>query len=192
MPIQSFFSGKGKNPIHSRAYKIQFSNTTCCIQKKFFLNNGINFIQKFILGTITGLVRPGNTPTWAVDFYLKKSSASINGLALLSHKKVCINGFKFVYSDGSSRTVGNGNEMSSILNIEKSNSLSIVKSFGGWIIDFMQICNSVSCEEEGNIYKNDTNTNVTVEKTWNITHFWGSFANFGDQTCVENFGIYYN
>ena len=138
------------------------------------------------------MVRPGWAPTWVVDFYLKKSSASINGLALLSDNKTCLNGFTFFYSDGSSQTVGNGQEISSILNIEKSNSLSIVKSYGGWIIDYMQICNSVSCINGGNMDKNYANTNVTVDKTWNITAFWGSFDNFKLQTCVENFGIYYD
>ncbi len=81
--------------------------------------------------------------------------------------------------------------MSSILNIEKSNSLSLVKSYGGQVIDFMQICDSVSCIEEGNKEKNDGNTNVNVDKIWNITAFWGSFDNFFEQSCVENFGIYY-
>ena len=82
--------------------------------------------------------------------------------------------------------------MSSILNIEKSNSLSIVKSYGGWIIDYMQICNSVSCIKGGNMDKDDANTNVIVEKTWNITAFWGSFSYLSSQSCLENFGIYYN
>ena len=38
----------------------------------------------------------------------------------------------------------------------------------------------------------DGNTNVNVEKIWNITAFWGSFDNLVEQSCVENFGIYYN
>lgn len=88
--------------------------------------------------------------------------------------------------------MGNGKEMSLILIIENSNSLSLVESYGSQIIDFMRICNSVSCVTRGNMDKNDVNTIVNVDQTWNITAFWGSFDNLVEQSCVENFGIYYN
>lgn len=142
------------------------------------------------------LVRTGNLPTWAINTTLC-SNVYMTGLAILDAPGNCVTGFIFYYSDGSSKTIGTDYTEGSkplVLNITDSYGLSNVNSYGGSIIDVLQICGGVlaECVSAGDNLGHSFNYPISIDQTWIITSFWGSFNEWiGGYACLENFGIDY-
>jgi len=116
------------------------------------------------------------------------------GLVILGASGHCVTGLTFYYNDGSSFKIGSDNgSATSVLNFGNPNGLSGVNSFGGAIIDLLQICNGTSgqCVTAGNSAGKMLNHFTNLYSTWFITTFWGSFAMYGGYRCLENFGIDY-
>lgn len=148
----------------------------------------------YVSTTSIGLVRPGNAFTWSQSVSLC-TNINMAGLAMLGAPGYCATGFTFFYNDGSTKTVGvNYGGASSVLNFTDVNSLSTVDSFGGYILDVVQICGGISadCVISGN-FGRVKNVQTNISSTWIIKTFWGSFSVWNGYNCLDNFGIdYYN
>ena len=117
----------------------------------------------------------------------------MTGLSILGKSGSCTTGIKFYYSDGSSQTMGTsyGGDSTILYFDSSSNRLANVSSYGGTILDFMQICTETNtCVINGNVGK-ALNYNVQINSTWEITAFWGVRYQWNGLDCLTNFGIYY-
>ena len=145
-----------------------------------------------------GLVRTGNAATWSQNFMSQSSTTCetiyLTGLAILGVPGHYATGLAFHYSDGSSFKVGiDYGNATSVLNFSNPNGLSSVNSYGGTVIDVLQICNggSGNCVTAGNTAGKKLNHFTNISSMWFITSFWGKFYNYGGYRCLENFGIDY-
>jgi hypothetical protein len=118
----------------------------------------------------------------------------MTGLSILGKSGSCTTGIKFYFNDGSSQTMGTsyGGDSPILYFDSTSNRLANVSSYGGSILDVMQICTETNtCVINGNVGGRNPNTTGVINPAWEITAFWGVRYQWNGFDCLANFGIFY-
>ena len=124
----------------------------------------------------------------------------MTGLTILAKDGICVTGFTFTFSDGSTQTVGSASDSSSSISFGNANQwatqqISTVASFAVYITDLLQICVTPStCAEAGNIAGKTLNSAISVGTSSNvITSFYGDIGywNVHNLNCLTNFNVNY-
>ena len=140
------------------------------------------------------LVRPYITKgLWRINVSLSQTTY-MTGLSILSKVGSCASGIKFYFNDGSSQTMGTsyGGDSPILYFDSISNRLANVSSYGGSILDVMQICTETNtCVINGNVGGRNPNTTGVINPAWEITAFWGVRYQRNGLDCLANFGIFY-
>jgi len=120
----------------------------------------------------------------------------MTGLQILAQDGVCVTGFIFTYSDGTTQTTGAAGDTTVSLSFGNSNQwtpqlINRVKSFTGSIVDRIEICKPTStCVSAGNSAKNLGSAN-NVGSSEVITSFYGTYQNWNGYDCLNTFGVNY-
>jgi hypothetical protein len=141
---------------------------------------------------------PASGTTWTISAFTSSVSVYMTDLTILASNGICVTGFIFTYSDGTTQTTGAAGDTSVTLSFGNSNQwtaqlINRVKSFTGLIVDLIEICiPSGTCVSAGNTAKNLGSAN-NVGPSDVITSFYGTYEywNVPGIDCLNTFGVNY-